>query len=63
MNGGTGTKQTNVDEVKSKINTEERDKEDKWIEVMKRAEQYGFIQFVYSGFAMLSIDEEAMKTK
>ena len=40
---------------------EERDKSDKWTEVMGLAEEYGFIRFAYGGFAMLSIDEEAMK--
>jgi hypothetical protein len=39
----------------------ERNKEDEWAEVMQLAEQYGFIRFAYAGFAMLSIDEEAME--
>ena len=38
-------------------------KEVEWEEVMKLAEEYGFIRFAYAGFAMLSIDEEVMKTK
>jgi len=37
------------------------DKQIAWDEVMKLAEKYGFIRFAYSGFAMLSIDEEVMK--
>jgi len=39
------------------------DRQIAWVEVMKLAEQYGFIRFAYGGFAMLSIDEEAIKTK
>ena len=45
------------------MTTKERDKMDKWAEVMKLADKYGFIRFAYSGFAMLSIAEEATKTK
>ena len=45
------------------IKHEERNKEDEWAEVMQLAEKYGFIRFAYAGFAMLSIDEEAMKEK
>ena len=45
------------------MNKEEGDKSDRWFEVMKLAEEYGFILFAYAGFAMLSIDEEAMKIK
>ena len=61
MNGCTGIKHTG--EAESEVDLEERDKGDKWTEVMKLAEQYGFILFAYAGFAMLSIDEEAMKLK
>lgn len=47
----------------SAINHKERNKGDEWAEVMQLAEKYGFIRFAYAGFAMLSIDEEAMKAK
>ena len=50
-------------EVESILNPKERDKSDKWCEVMTLAEKYGFIRFAYAGFAMLSIDKEAMKVK
>ena len=39
------------------------DRQIAWVEVMKLAEQYGFIRFAYGGFAMLSIDEEVMKER
>ena len=45
----------------SAIDQKEKTEEDKWTEVMKLAEEYGFIRFAYGGFAMLSIDEETMK--
>ena len=61
MNGCTGIKHTG--EAESEVDLEERDKGDKWIEVMKLAEEYGFIRFAYGGFAMLSINEEEMAIK
>lgn len=45
------------------INQKERDTGDKWSEVMKLAEGYGFIRFAYGGVALLSIEEEVMKEK
>jgi len=47
----------------SAIDQKEKTEEDKWTEVMKLAEEYGFIRFAYGGVAMLSIDEEVMKEK
>ena len=47
----------------SAIDQKEKSNGDKWTEVMKLAEEYGFIRFAYGGFAMLSIDEEVMKEK
>ena len=61
MNGCTEIK--HAEESISEVDSEDRDKKAKWAEVMKLAEQYGFIRFAYGGFAMLSIDKEAMKTK
>ena len=61
MNGCTGIK--HVEEDMSEVDSEERNRNDKWIEVMKLAEEYGFIRFAYVGFAMLSITEEAMEIK
>ena len=61
MNGGTGIK--HAEEGISEVDLEERDKTDKWIEVMKLAEEYGFIRFAYAGFAMLSLTEEIMEAK
>jgi len=53
MNGNTAVKHVEIDK-----------KSAAWDEVMKLvAEKHGFIRFVYGEFAMLSIDEEAMKTK
>jgi hypothetical protein len=51
MNGNTAVKH------------EERKRGDEWAEVMQLADKYGFIRFAYAGFAMLSIDEEAMEVK
>ena len=45
----------------SAINQKEKSKGDKWMEVMKLAEEYGFIRFAYGGVAVLNIDEEAIK--
>ena len=45
----------------STIDQKDKSNGDKWAEVMQLAEKYGFIRFAYAGFAMLSIDEEAMK--
>lgn len=50
-------------EKEMQIIEKERDKRKKWEEVMQLAEEYGFIRFAYVGFAMLSIDEEAMNKK
>jgi len=47
----------------SAIDHKEKTEEEKWTEVMKLAEEYGFIRFAYGGFAMLSIDEEVIKEK
>ena len=45
------------------MNKKESDKRDKWVEVMKLAEQYGFIRFAYGGVALLNKDEEVIKKK
>jgi hypothetical protein len=47
----------------SAIGQKEKNTCDKWAEVMKLAERYGFIRFAYGGVALLSIEEEAMKER
>ena len=56
-----GKKKDGQGEAESIVKYKERDRGDKWNEVMRLAEKYGFIWFAYAGFAMLSIDEEVMK--
>ena len=47
----------------SAIDQKEKNKRDKGTEVMKLAEEYGFIRFAYGGVALLSIDKDVMKEK
>ena len=69
MNGCIGIKRTEMNVIDTIINQEKEmaivekahRKEEKWREVIKLAEEYGFIRFTYAGFAMLSINEEAMR--